>query len=229
MSSPLVSVILPVYNGARFLRQALESIRAQTYTPYEILVIDDGSIDASAGIARSFPGVQYHRQPNQGVAHARNTGLALAQGVFIGFLDQDDLWTPGKLERQVAHLQRHPETGYVLAKQEIFLEPGAAPPPWLKQALLLEQHTGYILGTCLARREVFDRVGRFDPHYRLGSDADWFFRAKDLALKMDVLDVALLHKRIHDDNESYRTEENSRELLKLVRASIHRQRGKARA
>src|SRR5688500_924354 len=111
---PLVSVIIPVYNGARFLRAALESVFAQTYRPIEVIVVDDGSADDSGVIAQSFPEVRYIRQENQGVAAARNNAIEAARGEFFAFLDQDDLWTPEKLRLQIEHLLDHPEVGYTL-------------------------------------------------------------------------------------------------------------------
>src|ERR1044072_7097933 len=111
---PLVSVIIPVYNGARFLLAALESVFAQTYRPFEVIVVDDGSADDSGRIAQSFSGVHYIRQANQGVAAARNTGIEAARGEFYAFLDQDDLWTPEKLRLQIQHMLNHPDLGYTL-------------------------------------------------------------------------------------------------------------------
>ena len=93
---PLVSVIIPVHNGGRHLRAALESVFAQTYRPFEVIVVDDGSVDDGGVIAQSFPDVRYIHQGNQGVAAARNNGIEAAHGEFFAFLDQDDLWTAEK-------------------------------------------------------------------------------------------------------------------------------------
>src|SRR6187549_3720033 len=109
---PLVSIIVPVYNGERYLRAALESIFAQTYRPLEVIVVDDGSVDDSGVIAQSFPEVRYIRQENQGVAAARNHGIETARGEFYAFLDQDDLWTPEKLTVQISYLLNDPDLGY---------------------------------------------------------------------------------------------------------------------
>src|SRR6185503_10895386 len=125
---PLVSVIIPVYNGARYLRAALESVFAQTYRPFEVIVVDDGSIDDSGVIAQSFPDVSYMRQENQGVAAARNHGIEAARGDFFAFLDQDDLWTPEKLKLQIEYLLNHQDLGYTLTQQQYFLEPGTTLP-----------------------------------------------------------------------------------------------------
>src|SRR4029079_2498347 len=106
--NPLVSVIVPVYNGERYLREALESVFAQTYRAIEVIVVDDGSPDDSGTIGQSFPEVRYIHQTNQGVAAARNNGIEAARGEFFAFLDQDDLWVPEKLNVQVEYFLGHP-------------------------------------------------------------------------------------------------------------------------
>ncbi len=108
-NNPLVSVIIPVYNGERYLAEAIGSVLAQTYTPFELIIIDDGSSDNSSGIARSFKEVRYYHQSNQGVAAARNAGISFAHGGFIAFLDQDDIWMHDKLSVQMDYLLQHPE------------------------------------------------------------------------------------------------------------------------
>ncbi|MFM6154726.1 MAG: glycosyltransferase family 2 protein, partial [Sphaerospermopsis kisseleviana] len=135
-NKPLVSVIIPVYNGDRHLAQAIESVLNQTYQPFEVIVVDDGSTDNSANVACSYKEVHYLYQPNQGVAVARNTGISQARGEFIAFLDQDDLWTPDKLTVQVDYLLKHENIGYTLSKMRVFLEPGTDKPSWLKQEYL---------------------------------------------------------------------------------------------
>jgi glycosyltransferase involved in cell wall biosynthesis len=221
---PLVSVIIPVYNGARFLRAALESVFAQTYRAIEVIVVDDGSVDDSAAIAQSFTEVHYIQQSNQGVAAARNNGIEAAHGEFYAFLDQDDLWTREKLERQVDYLRSHPAVGYTLAQQQFFLEPGTSLPAWFRKDLLASVHTGWVLGTLVVRRNVFEQVGNFAIGYSAANDSDWFFRAKAAAIPMAVVPELLLRKRIHEANDSGRAREILSELLKVVKTSLDRQR-----
>ena len=222
---PLVSVIIPVHNGARYLRAALESVFAQTYRPFEVIVVDDGSTDDSDVIAQSFPDVLYIHQANQGVATARNNGLEAARGEFFAFLDQDDLWTPEKLKLQIAHLLSHDDLGYTLTQQQYFLEPGATLPAWFRKELLATVHTGWILGTLVVRRTAFEKVGNFATGYSAANDSDWFFRAKAAAIPMAVVSELLLLKRIHETNDSARAKEILSELLKVVKSSLDRQRG----
>jgi glycosyltransferase involved in cell wall biosynthesis len=120
MKAGLVSVIVPVYNGENYLSETLDSIFAQDYEPFEVIVIDDGSTDGSADIVQSYSNVRYIHQSNQGVPVARNTGLTAAQGEFIAFSDQDDLWKPNKLRVQTGYLLQYTEVQYVLCKTRLF-------------------------------------------------------------------------------------------------------------
>jgi glycosyltransferase involved in cell wall biosynthesis len=221
---PLVSVIIPVYNGARYLRAALESVFAQTYRPFEVIVVDDGSIDDSGAIAQSFSDVSYIRQENQGVAVARNHGIEAAQGEFFAFLDQDDLWTSEKLKLQVEYLLNNQDLGYTLTQQQYFLEPATTLPAWFRKELLTSIHTGWVLGTLVVRRTAFEQVGNFATGYSAANDTDWFFRAKAAEIPMAIVPELLLLKRIHETNDSARAKEILSELLKVVKTSLDRQR-----
>lgn len=221
---PLISVIIPVYNGERFLRNALDSIFAQDYKPFEVIVIDDGSTDRSSGIARSYKDVHYIRQENRGVTVARNAGIRAARGEFVAFLDQDDMWAQAKLSRQVGYLLDHADVGYVLARQKIFLEPGTVKPSWLKEELLEGDQAGYLPGTLVVRRRVFDRIGLFNASFRIGSDTDWLARAKDAGVPTAMLEDVLLLRRVHCNNLSSQTRPLHSDMTRLLKDSIDRQR-----
>ena len=221
---PLVSVIIPVYNGGRYLRTALESVFAQTYRPLEVIVVDDGSVDDSGVIAQSFNGVRYIHQANQGVAAARNNGIEATRGEFLAFLDQDDLWTSEKLKLQIGYLLTHPDLGYTLTQQQFFLDPDATLPAWFRKELFSSVHTGWVLGTLVVRRTAFEKVGNFATGYSAASDGDWFFRAKAVGITMAVVPELLLLKRIHGANESAHAKEILSELRKVIKSSLDRQR-----
>lgn len=225
MSSPLVSVVVPVFNGERFLAAALDSVSAQTYRPVEVIVVDDGSTDRSPEIARSRP-VRYLRQSNCGVAAARNAGIAAARGTLVAFIDQDDEWEPHKLTTQVGHLLDRPDLGFVLARLQWFLEPGTAKPPWLREEWLTVSTPGYAPGVLLARRELFDRLGSYDESYEVGSDTEWMVRARDAGVGFEMLPDVLLRYRIHGDNAIYRTDALRAEIFRVLRASMARRDGK---
>jgi glycosyltransferase involved in cell wall biosynthesis len=221
---PLVSVIVPVYNGERFLDRALESAIAQYYPATEILIIDDGSTDGSAAVAARYPAARYIRQENAGVAAARNRGIAESRGEAIAFLDQDDLWERQKLTLQVGLMLQRPEVGCVLTHHVHVLEPGVERPSWLRPELLAEAKGGYQPSGLLVRRRVFDEVGLFRTDYPDASDVDWFFRARDAGVRMEWVPDVLVRKRVHAANASGRVRELHAEYLKVIRSSLARRR-----
>ena len=182
MSEVGVSVVVPVFNGERFLGEALDSALAQTHRPLEVIVVDDGSSDGSAEVARQR-GAHVLSQTHLGVSAARNAGIAAAGGEFIAFLDADDLWPPDRLAIQLDHLRRRPELGLVMAHAVLFFEPDEARPDWLTEDWLAGVVTAAFPGapepapgvsgpvphpmTMLPRAELFDRIGGFDTSYRL--------------------------------------------------------------
>jgi glycosyltransferase involved in cell wall biosynthesis len=224
---PLVSVIVPVYNGERFLGLTLQCIFDQDYRPFEVIVIDDGSTDRTAEVAQSFNGVRYFYQANQGPAAARNIGLQAARGELIAFLDADDLWETNKLSLQIGYHLAHPEVDYSFVKLVNFLEPGIEKPLWLRDDQLHVGQVDYSPDTLVVRKSVFDRIGGFDPAYRVGDDTDWFARAVDSGIKMGILDDVLVRRRIHGANISYESPSvRLFTLAKILKASMDRKRRK---
>lgn len=125
MNNPLVSIITPVYNGDKYISNAIDSVLAQTYKNFELIIINDGSTDNSFNIINTYLSdtrVRYFEQNNSGVSAARNTAIEHSKGEFIGFLDQDDLWHPEKLEIQVNFLKKHPEVSLVYSDYTILNE-----------------------------------------------------------------------------------------------------------
>ena len=221
MSAPLVSVVIPVYNGARFLGEALASVFAQDFRPLEVIVVDDGSTDATAAVAAGFAEATYLRQDNAGVAAARNAGIARARGELVALLDGDDVWLPEKLRLQIDHLRAHPALGMVCALYQNFLEPGTPRPPWLSERALGEPQVGGI-SNLLARAEVLRRVGPFDP--RDWSDLDWSLRARDAGFVMGVVQEVLLRRRVHDANVTHTWDGGRKIRFEALRAAIARKR-----
>lgn len=190
-ASVLISVIIPVYNGAEFLAEALASVRAQAYTPLEIIVVDDGSTDQTAQVVQTLgDDIRYLYQQNQGPAAARNAGLALAQGELIAFLDADDLWPADKLVHQVACLATDEQVQVVWGNTKICpyqADAGSTPTPAPNRAPLL--------GSLLCRRGVFQQVGLFEPTLRLGEDIDWLRRLTVAGIVVQPLPyLALLYR-----------------------------------
>lgn len=225
MPADLISVILIVRNGERFIRQALNSIFAQSYRPIEVLVIDGHSSDTTCAIVAEFPQARLIPQVGQGIPNAYNTGLDHAQGDYIAFLSHDDLWMPDKLAQQIAVLQADPELAFVTCHARYFREAHVVVPASFKQHLLERDVPVRNMEALLARRQVFQDLGRFDERYATAEDVDFFARAKDAGLRHQVLPEVLLQRRIHDANSSLRdAQQNSAYLLRIMRESLLRQR-----
>lgn len=222
---PLVSVIIAVKNGERFLPQALDDVVAQTYDHHEVVVVDGRSTDRSAEIARAFPGTRVVEQPGDGFADAWNIGIETARGELIAILDSDDRWRPDKLERQVAELN-DPDVAYCITHASFFLEAGKPIPPGFNPDLLEGHYIAQMPSALLTRRSVFDKIGLFPTDYGIANDIDWFARLKDSGLRRAVIPEPMVEKRVHDTNLSYFSPQKRHgELLRLLRESVVRQRG----
>jgi glycosyltransferase involved in cell wall biosynthesis len=230
-AQPSVSVIVPVYKGERFLAEALESVAAQTYAPLETIVVDDGSPDRSAEIAAGRAGVQVVRQANQGVAAARNAGLAVARGELVAFLDQDDQWLPQKLALQVDHLRTHADVAVVLTHMEHGPGPTAPPRPPVVSAApgSSEPQPGYTPSVWLgAPRGVRARSGSSTPPTEIACDSDWLARAKDAGLRhRDAPRRARPLAGARRERQRIEQDAMRAELLRMTRATAARQRAAA--
>jgi len=210
---PLVSVVIPVFNGERSLGEAVESVLDQKYSAIEIIVVDDGSTDGTATVARSLP-VRYLHQTNQGPAAARNRGIDHAQGSFIAFADADDLWPAGKLELQLPYLIGDSQIDIVLGRIQQVTVDGPT------------QDTGFSvnLGSGVMRRSVFERVGLFDETMRYSEDVDWFMRARESGAAIVTIDSVTLFYRQHEQNMTRGKSTSELNVLKALKKSLDRRR-----
>jgi glycosyltransferase involved in cell wall biosynthesis len=216
----VISVILPVHNGERYLAESIASVLAQTHAPDELIVVDADSDDRSAEIVAGIAGVRYHRQARGGAAQARNTGLALATHDLIAFQDADDVWMPERLALQTAWLETHPLCQGVFGQVTQFASPEIEEPlafdpvaqvAWMPSALLM-------------RREAWMRTGDFSVSYRVGEFVDWCLRAQEAGCVFEAVPECVVRRRIHLHNTG-RTEANSRQdYARLVRAALERRR-----
>jgi glycosyltransferase involved in cell wall biosynthesis len=215
--------VIPVFNGERYLEQALDSIAMQTCPPAEIIVVDDGSTDGTAAIAQSGRyDVRYIEQENAGPSVARNTGIGAAAGEFIAFLDADDRWHPRKLERQMAVLRDGPEVAATVAHAEMFAEESSSHPGGRPVAVAIP---AYISGTLVARRSAFTDVGLFNAALKHADDTEWFLRARAMGHEVVLLPDVLLYRRMHQANMSLTGRSDSLdEYLALIKADIARRR-----
>mgnify|MGYP003654637250 FL=1 len=192
MKSPLVSIVISLYNGESHIIETVESVRAQDYPHTEIIIIDDGSTDGGAALVREQSGIDYVYQENAGNAAARNAGIDRAQGDFIALLDQDDIWLPHKLSRQVLALEESPTSGFAICHARLNLQEGMTLPASYSSEMARGPFPAYVPSALMMRRETVARVGEFDTSLAMGNDSDWFFRAKDAGVHGVVVDDVLL-------------------------------------
>jgi glycosyltransferase involved in cell wall biosynthesis len=227
MNSPLISCVVPVYNGERYLGEAIESILKQSYRPIEIIIADDGSTDETASIAAGYgKQLRYLSQANAGAAAARNLGMSAAEGEFVGFLDADDVWPWDKLDRQMARFRARSELDFCIAHVQNFWIPEL-----IEEEKKFRNHRiskalpGYVTGTLLARRDCFIAVGAFNIAIKHADDTEWFLRAAEQGVVMELLPDVLLYRRLHYTNLSRVKASNSRDqYLQVLKTALDRRR-----
>ncbi|MCD6386315.1 glycosyltransferase [Candidatus Sumerlaeota bacterium] len=198
---PLVSVIIPTYNRATFIVEAVESVLGQTFRDFELIVVDDDSRDATPEVLAPYFGrLRYIAQPHQGPAAARNTGIQEASGEFIAFLDSDDLWLPEKLQRQIEFFHHNPDI-LICQTQEIWLRNNKEVKPKARH----RKEGGWIFGRavelCLIspsavmmHRKIFQKVGLFDEMLPAAEDYDLWLRVT-ARFPVGLVDEPLVIKR----------------------------------
>lgn len=203
-----ISIVLTCYNGARWIDKAIESVLAQTRQDFELIIVDDGSKDDSKLKINSYLSdarIRYTYQENSGFSAAINRGLRESRGEFIGFIGQDDMWMPKKLQYQIEYLKNHEHVGVVYSnyisvnsEEQITGVVRAKAPSSSRRETVKSLFLSNFIGfeTALARRECFDRVGFFDEHLVGFSDYDFWLR---IAGQFDIglLDKVLVKKRMH--------------------------------
>ena len=215
----MVSVVIPTFNRAVFLREALESVFAQTVQPHEVIVVDDGSTDNTESVVkemqRARPGLRYVPQKNAGPAAARNTGMRTATGRWLAFLDSDDLWVSDKLARQLAYAADHPNISMIFGAMENVGISGKLADTradyWVTQRdsrtnegnpfPLVQAIMDYPIGTptVLLKRDEVLRNGFMDEKLRYAEDLDYWIRML-LATQAAFLPGVVLRRRIHGGN-----------------------------
>jgi glycosyltransferase involved in cell wall biosynthesis len=226
--NPLVSIIIPCYNQAHFVSEAIESALAQTHSPIEIVVVDDGSADNTSAIAARYPGVRYVRQENKGLAGARNTGIRQSTGDFLVFLDADDRLMPRAVQAGLDSLRAHPECAFVSGHHRVIASDGSLLWEWKDHSLahpldrdpyeaLLRQNYIPTVGTVLFRRPVFEAVGVFDGSWDAAADYDFYLR---VARSFPILchHEQVLEYRRHGGNMTHNAGVMLTQALRVLRA-----------
>jgi len=224
----VLSIIMPVRNGARFAREAIDSITLGADQPVEIIVVDDASTDETPEILEelglSRAGLVFDRLPQSlGPGPARNHGLTLARGDTIGFLDADDRYAPGALDSLLARLAENTEVDVVIGRVCSLRRNTSEGAPDVFEPTG-DQMRCFQLGGFVARRSVFERFGGFDPAYRHGEDMDWFFRVQEGRARFDFVDQLVLHHRRHDRNMSDLEPQRAIDIAMVLGASLARRK-----
>jgi glycosyltransferase involved in cell wall biosynthesis len=222
----LVSVVIPCYNGDRYLAAAIESALGQTYRPIEVIVVDDGSTDRSREVVEAFGRrVQYAYRIHSGIAGARNHGADLARGGFLAFLDADDLWTEDKLQRQMAAFESDATAGIVIGDTDQFVSPEL--PDEVRARFVTGTVAVRLPGAVLIRRAAFDRVGNFSTDLVSAEFMDWIVRANALGVKSVQIPGVVLRRRIHTTNHGILRRDAQGDYLRVVKAALDRRRESA--
>lgn len=225
--TPLISCIMPVWNGERFIGEAVASIVAQTHRPIEIIVVDDGSTDNTEAAAKAAcDTLTFLRQEHAGAAKARNLGLQHATGDFIALLDADDRWMPDKLALQLEALHADATLDCVLCRVRLFWEGLEAEAAAYRRDNRVES-SGLPNSAMLARRTAFDAIGMFDASLTHASSVAWFSLFEARGLQSRELPEVLVERRMHAQNFSRQSGiGRNDEFLHLVKRTMDAKRGR---
>lgn len=220
MTAASISVIIPAFNAAPYIGEAVSSVLRQTQSVSEIIVVDDGSTDDTAETARSFPDVRLISCEHAGQASARNLGVRQAIGDFIAFLDADDVWADKKISLQLPQLENF---DLVFGLVEEFITPGFERELTTKPRPVMP---GMLPGTVLMRRSTFASVGEF-ANLRVGEFVDWMSKAKRLELKTTTVSEVVLYRRLHQTNLGRQENSSNQDYVSILKAHVDRMRDKS--
>jgi len=218
--APEISVIVPVYNRAGYLHEALASIASQNYPSLEVLVVDDGSTDNSGAVALAcaakYPDLhlRYIRQDHEGISKSRNRGIRESSGQWIAFLDSDDVWKEDKIVKQTSLLAVHPECRIVFSRYQNFWDSSAPSQPTEAAVDLFHEYEDRNLASALVHKSLFDQCGLFSENLDRGEDSEWVARIKVLGIDISqCIEEPLYRRRIHDGNISQKNRFNDRKRI----------------
>jgi glycosyltransferase involved in cell wall biosynthesis len=227
MTQPSVSIIVPVYNGARFIAEALASVQSEPGIEAEIIVVDDGSTDRSAEIVASIaerdPRIRLYLCEHRGVSATRNVGVKAATGDYVTFVDSDDICPPGRIKRQVGKLASRPDVVAVIGETMLFeaMTPELQPAPGSRHMRMLL----VTLHSALFHRNVFEKFGLFDETLACSEDMDFFLRLAEVDAPLLVeTEIASFYRR-HPGNMTA----NGREVRIATLAALQRSCARRRA
>jgi glycosyltransferase involved in cell wall biosynthesis len=223
-----ISVIIPSYNRADLVVETIDSMLAQTVPAKEIIVVDDGSTDRTPQTVAAFgPAVRYVRGPHAGAARARNTGIALADGEMLAFLDADDLWPDHALRALLAPLERDPSLDMTVGHIEQFVSPELPDEVRRQFRFSPDPVPARLCGSVLVRRTVFEIVGWFTAELASGEFMDWILRAESLGVRSETVPEMVLRLRLHRMNHGVVHRSARQDYVRVVKAALDRRRAAA--
>ncbi|MEY2447624.1 MAG: hypothetical protein QOH79_1100 [Acidimicrobiaceae bacterium] len=224
MTSSSVSVVMAAWNAERFIEEALASAVGQSTPPAAIVVVDDGSTDATASLAASFDdSVTVLSREHAGIGAARTAGIAATTTDLVAFLDADDVWMTHKLERQLALIDDDPAVEAVFCLMDEFNDPVHRPPAGVRAPR--RGVPAALSSAALLRRELVERLGPFEAT-PVGEWVGWWARARAQDVNEACVPEVLLHRRLHDDNNSFRRDDHGSTFLEIAREHRRAMRAK---
>jgi glycosyltransferase involved in cell wall biosynthesis len=222
--APDISVVIPVHNGERYLAESIQSVLDQDHPALELLVIDNGSTDATADVARTFSSVRYFHLADKGLSKALNYGLEQCRGGLLAFLDADDLWPPNRLAVQLNAFARNPAVEMVFGHVEQFISPELEDSAKAKLSIRDTHLPGRYRGSMLIRKESFWRVGPFEPSMDFAEFIDWYMRAAEQKIRELMLPDVVTLRRIHGANLGYTDRHKRVEYARVLKRGLDRRR-----
>jgi glycosyltransferase involved in cell wall biosynthesis len=228
LAEPSVTAAIPVRDGEAYLGAAIESVLAQSRAPEQLVVVDNGSSDRSAEIARGFgPAVELVSEPRPGIGCARNAAVRASRGDYLAFLDADDLWEPEKTAQQLAAFEAEPDLQLVFGHVRQFTSPEL--PAAEAEALRVpaDPQPGLYIGAMLARREAIEVIGPWPEEAQVSDGLSFLLRARELGLAQAMLAETVTRRRVHGANHSLRNRDERSEFARHLKRSLDRRRGAA--
>lgn len=225
MPEPRVSVVIAVYNDDRYLAEAIESTLEQRPRPHEVIVVDDGSIDASGAVARRFESpVRCISQSHRGIAAARNTGIAATGGDYVALLDADDLWTARTLSALLGIFAADPGLDLAFGHVRHFISPDVDEAEAARLSCRTGLEPGYLASGVLLRRAALAQVGPFREELVSGEFIDWIARAREQGLREALVPDHVLWRRVHSGNHGIRRRDARGDYARVLKSALDRRR-----
>ncbi len=226
MSAPLVSVIISAFNSESYIEEAIASVLGQEWEPLELIIVDDGSTDDTAALARRFgPRLRVLGGPEQGLAATRNRGIEAAHGAYLMHFDADDVLAQSAIRNLMEVFQQEDRCDIVAGRLSSFLSPDISNALASRLRVPHEPQRGHLSGVAIVRRDVFERVGPLNESYNPAVDLEWWQRAGGHGVNIRLIDEVVAYRRIHGANSSLRNGQLHKDVsLRIVREALARKR-----